>query len=598
MFAATVNYIIRFFSFFWLTGPVFDKELRISSRNRRNYILRFTYISLLLTILFFIWVRFVDYRSNDIVQISRMAQAGKYIITCIVWFQFCAAQIIAIVMLSNSISDEIYHKTLGMLMATPITSLQIVMGKLFSKLLQLLLLLAISLPLLAIVRLFGGVPWKFVTSSLCITFTTVIFVSSLSLFFSIYYRRAYSVIIVTFVTLFLIFGVLPFIFITIVNLTKLYTIPNSERILLFILYQPNPYITFLFNTLTMIEPQNSIGSFYSSVYRNSIFMSILSFILLLISISKVRKVALRQATGQLISSRQRKSIKYKSETSANNKSYSCVSVTGPPVLWKELILPLRRNIRIRRVILLLLFLGLLFYSYWYLDKENSMRDKDAHTVYALIFIGLGSFFTIVLSSTNITSEKESRSWPLLLSSTLSDNNIVLSKFIGILSRCFPVWLLLLGHVFYFSFVKMIHPAGPLLTSILVTWIIIFLCSTGIYFGSCFKHTTTAVIMNFLLAVFIWGLVPLFFGIVSVILENSNSFEHIISYNPFVQIFAIIQGTADTRAGRPFTSLNFNWGKSLNYMETLHIILTSFLIYIIFAILFLWRAKKRFRYRIF
>ena len=32
---------------FWLTGPLFDKELRVSSRRKRNYILRFAYVVLL-----------------------------------------------------------------------------------------------------------------------------------------------------------------------------------------------------------------------------------------------------------------------------------------------------------------------------------------------------------------------------------------------------------------------------------------------------------------------------------------------------------------------------------------------------------------------
>ena len=198
--------------------------------------------------------------------ISRMAQAGKYIVTYIVWFQFCAAQIIAIVMLSNSISDEIYHKTLGMLMTTPITSLQLVIGKLFSKLLQLILLLAISLPLLALVRLFGGVPWKYITSSLCLTISTVILVSSLSLFYSIFCRRAYEVIIKTVLTLLALFALLPFIIATVL-FWKIY-LRVSEQLVMFIIYQPNPYVTLFLSTLSVVEPRAGVGIVYNSVYIN------------------------------------------------------------------------------------------------------------------------------------------------------------------------------------------------------------------------------------------------------------------------------------------------------------------------------------------
>ena len=211
MTAALLKCVSRLISLSWLTGAIFEKELRVASRRRRNYLLRFSYVSLLTVILTMVWLGVVEYTGSGLQVVTRMSVAGQAIIVFIVWFQFCACQIIAGVMLSTSISDEIYHKTLGLLMTTPINSFQIVMGKLLSKLLQLLLLLGISLPLLAIVRVFGGVPWDYVISSLCITLTTVLFVGSLSLFFSIFNRRAYIVIILTVLTLAVLFALLPFL---------------------------------------------------------------------------------------------------------------------------------------------------------------------------------------------------------------------------------------------------------------------------------------------------------------------------------------------------------------------------------------------------
>ena len=160
------------------------------------------YITLLSTILYFFWASIVHISGNNLYQASRMATMGQEIMTFIVWFQFCATQIIAVIMLSTSISDEIYNKTLGLLMSTPITSFQIVMGKLISKFLQLILLLVISLPLLAVVRIFGGVPWDYIVSSLMPDFgNNSILIGTLSLFFSIFSHKAYVVIIETIITL-------------------------------------------------------------------------------------------------------------------------------------------------------------------------------------------------------------------------------------------------------------------------------------------------------------------------------------------------------------------------------------------------------------
>ena len=133
---------------------------------------------------------------------------GRQIILTIVWFQFIVSQILAIIMLSSSVSDEIRAGTLNVLMTTPVSSFQIIVGKLLSKLLQIFLLLVISMPLLAIIRVFGGMPWYYVVSSFFITLTAVIFSGSLSLFLSIYFRQAYSVILILLGLYLLIFGII------------------------------------------------------------------------------------------------------------------------------------------------------------------------------------------------------------------------------------------------------------------------------------------------------------------------------------------------------------------------------------------------------
>lgn len=50
-----------------------------------------------------------------------MAEMGKRAVANTVWFQFCTTQVVAVIMLSASVSDEIYNRTLGLLMITPVT---------------------------------------------------------------------------------------------------------------------------------------------------------------------------------------------------------------------------------------------------------------------------------------------------------------------------------------------------------------------------------------------------------------------------------------------------------------------------------------------
>ncbi|MHC4718570.1 MAG: hypothetical protein ACYS5V_16495, partial [Planctomycetota bacterium] len=129
----------------WLVGPIFTKELRVASRQRRQYVLRFAYLALLTIFLVLSWLTVVRFDTGATVahKISRMPEVGKKVIYLIIWFQCIAAQLMAVIVTSTSFSDEIRDGTLGMLVTTPLTNLRIVTGKLFSHMLQILVLLGI-----------------------------------------------------------------------------------------------------------------------------------------------------------------------------------------------------------------------------------------------------------------------------------------------------------------------------------------------------------------------------------------------------------------------------------------------------------------------
>jgi ABC-type transport system involved in multi-copper enzyme maturation permease subunit len=601
---AVHNFIWKVLSPFRLTGPIFDKELRVSSRRRRNYVLRFAYVALLTAFLALIWIEAMGQSGSAVYRISRMADAGKSIIIYIVWFQFCATQILAVIMLSNSISDEIYHRTLGLLMTTPISSFQIVIGKLLSKLLQLILLMAISLPLLAIIRVMGGVPWNYVISSLCITLTTIVFVGSLSLFFSIFSRRTYVVIIITVLTIGLVFALLPLLTAWIWHAMDLDWI-ISEKILANVIFSSNFYCTMFFNSMMMVEPRAAAGITAYFWPLNCGITLALSVLLLFVSVIIVRKIALRQATGQLDGSAgKRRSRRAANGTEESRQVFAGTirRVIGPPIIWKELRSPIFRHHKIRTCIFAFICLLLLFATYFLCANANALDDDETHAAYAVIFLGIGMLFTIVLPATSITTEIESRSWPILLVTPLDDKDILLGKLIGALRRCFPAWLLLFGHIIAFSLLGFIHPLAIIQTWILVTWITILLSGSGLYFSSRFKHTTTAVLMNFALVATIWAILPLLMGLVASInspfsREARELIEAYIDTNPFVHMGNIMVATAGKKAnnvGRYYWPGQGN----LNATESTAWMLVCMGGYIIIGSIFAWRAKCQFRRKIF
>lgn len=573
-----LNWFTHVFSLRWLTGPIFDKELRVSSRRRRNYVLRFVYIGLFVMLLGLSWLQFAAWDTSSLYLSSRMAQVGQGIMMLVIWFQFLAAQMIAIVMLSTAISDEIYHRTLGVLMTTPIASFQIVLGKLLSKLLQLLLLLAITLPLLAVVRVFGGVPWRYLVVSLCITLTTVTFVGSLSLLLSIFTRRAYSVIISAVVTLGVIFGLLP-----ILVAFAVHEHVSGQRFNAVLTYV-NPYILMGGVTETLVTARAAVLAPWP---LHCAIMLAVSAAMLLLATVLVRRAALRQAVGEVRpSSRRRKGMTEKPFERAIRR------VSGSPIFWKERRSPLLGRIGLRTILVGLATLGLLATTYVLCAREDILDEQGVHVVYAIVGGITGLLFTTVLSATAVTSEKESRTWSLLLTTTVGDWEILMGKLLGAVRRSLPAWLPLFGHVTAFTLAGLIHPVAILQLGLAVAWMVFFLGGTGLYFSVRLRHTTTAVIANVALAVSLWMVVPFLVGMVLAITRSGDDLiELYADMIPVVQIGVV---TGATAGGGPIGSYDWARGNMNTVADATLWILLSATIYGVISLVFLARAAARLR----
>jgi ABC-type transport system involved in multi-copper enzyme maturation permease subunit len=325
-----------------------------------------------------------------------------------------------------------------------------------------------------------------------------------------------------------------------------------------------------------------------------------SAVVLFLSVGMVRKVALRQATGQLGASRDRRRFRKKippTEGTVQETSTGRIRrINGSPTIWRELRTPLFRGHRIAASVAAFACLLVLFVTYYLWHVENDLHQEEIHMMYAAIFTGLGVLFTVVLPATCITSEKESRSWPLLLATTLSDWQIIFGKFVGVLRRCVPIWFLLFGHLILFILAGMIQPVAFIQMTILVAWIVAFLCGTGLYFSSRFKHTTTAVIANFALAGAIWGLMPiLLFLVADADYIDDDLAEVYMDTHPFVHAFVVMDGTV--RRGH---AGDYDWihDHSRTAFESTIWMLTCMVSYVFLGYMFAWRAKCRLRRNIF
>ena len=489
----------------WLTGPIFDKELRVSSRRKRNYLLRFVYVAALTLFVAIAWFQAVSIYgpASPTFAVSRMGEAGKSITGTIVWFQFIAAQLIAAVMLSTAISDEIYHRTLGMLMTTPINSFQIVIGKLFSKLLQLILLLALSLPLLSTVRVFGGVPWNYVISGICVTMTASVFAGSLSLFFSIYRKRSSEVVSLTVLVCIIFYAAVPGLAGLLASSYKFPAIGDA------LIIHINPFIVMFYGTEQLLNPSSAPPA-VNWVVHCLIMLGFSTLWLVLASLC-VRRVALRQAAGQagIFATRKERRLARGKVLAANGAKDELTPprpVKGPPIVWKEMRSPLIKGRRLKSVLTLIFAIVALSAAYGVCVYYRSLDEKVVQTAFVIAFFFMLLLRIATVSSTCVTSEKEARTWPILLTVPLDEKRIAFEKIVASCLVAWPFWLLLAAHIVVFTLAGYIRPLAIIPLGLVVVSSAMLVSAVGVCFSCCLRRTTTASALS--IAVLFFFTVPI------------------------------------------------------------------------------------------
>jgi len=277
-------------------------------------------------------------------------------------------------------------------------------------------------------------------------------------------------------------------------------------------------------------------------------------------------------------------------------------ITGSPIVWKEIRTPMIAN-RAWRVVALIVPLALLLLVYLLLAMLDAdvFRQGEVHAIFVGFMTVIGAACVCVLSATSISSEKESRSLPLLLTTTLGDWHIILGKLAGVLRRCAPAWVLPVAHVLLFTMLGMLSPLGLLGLLSLIVWVTFFLGATGLYFSARFKKTTSAVVANMGLAIGLWILIP-------VLMPFAHSILGALDFSWYNVGDAVMFANPVYQAGE-IMALACYHDRTVysNLMESAVALISSKLLvwgaisfvgYMLAGLFFLWRAKCRLRRNIF
>jgi ABC-type transport system involved in multi-copper enzyme maturation permease subunit len=181
-----------------LFGPIFAKELVEMSRRGRYYLSRVIYGSILLFVLFVIYQ--IEYARLQVLgaSIHLMSQMAEDFFLAVLWVQYWSVLFFVPLSLCGVIAGEREQKTLELLFTSALSNREIVFGKLGSRIAATATLVLTGLPVIALSMLFGGVNPTILWQTMLATLTALLFIGSLSIYFSATTRSPMGALIRTY----------------------------------------------------------------------------------------------------------------------------------------------------------------------------------------------------------------------------------------------------------------------------------------------------------------------------------------------------------------------------------------------------------------
>jgi ABC-type transport system involved in multi-copper enzyme maturation permease subunit len=522
-------------------GPIFGKELKVAARRKRNHLLRVAYLGALLLLLLFAYAVTLDSgygRSGAAMQAQQRAELSMVFFTTFAIFSVASMIVIGPVLTSTAIGGERLHRTLPVLLMTPITSWQIVSGKLLSRLLIALLLIGLTLPVLSLVRLLGGVELEQIVGVLCLAVTAAMSSAALGLCISVMVKRAYGVILLSYATILL--GHLFAPMMIAIWISESGRSFGSPTLWMTLLVASNPVFT------TGMLATGELPRYAAQWGTCALTQLGLSAVLLLLSALLLRRLNRREASresGAAISA-----APSADGAPAARPPRTSRHVWDHPILWREWGRPLMPSLW-QRIAGAAACVGLLVLSYALMGQANALAEEEPQIGYAILFMGMMILLACVVSGTAIAQEKESDTWTLLLVAPVSASAVVWGKVLGVLRKLSWPFALIAGHFLVFTIGGVL--GWKLLA--LILWIMVTCTlpwvACGVYLSLRLKGVTVAVVLSILLPIIVQAGVPIVLAIIDELLRLPGDLaEIVLLYLPYYYLGEAIDSWSPQDSG--------------------------------------------------
>ena len=493
-----------------LFGPVFQKEVYVSGRRTSTYYIRAAVALLLFAVLILACIPLAfEGSQGEVVRLQQSQQLAATLTGVVIGFDFAILMFFTPILMVPSVMEEVVKRTLPALLTTPISAAEIILGKLLGRGINLVVLALIPIPVLLVLRTMGGVPGDVIVASVAMLLSATILIGTMAILISVWARKPGAGIVASFIFFAAIQGIPPLTLALISQKWRLLRVPED------MIASCSVFSSLAFTLIERLGGESLPGlpTTYMWIY-NSLYNLSLAAVFLLVAVLMLRRVMRREGTGQLESGPSI-SVVPTSVVSENPQGQIHVpaaqqterdrrEVGDQPVFWREIRQPIFAKAK-HLVLAIVAGLGLLGFIF-YLGSDSPGDALQISLGIALVLSLLGS---AVLTTGSIGTERDSQTWEVLLTTSLSANEILWGKFLGILKRQLIVpalgvlFLLIIG----MGILERAHPRE------LLVWVcysggpIFFFSASGVFFSLLWRKSTVAAVWNLLIALALWAVLP-------------------------------------------------------------------------------------------
>ncbi|MDR0336369.1 MAG: ABC transporter permease [Planctomycetaceae bacterium] len=498
-----------------LIGPVFTREMTIAPRRDWTYMIRSVYVGLLLLLIVTAWL--VVSGTQLITDSGDFARFGAMLFQFLAPIQLVLAVFFAATLAAGAVGQEKERKTLVLLLLTQMSNCELVLGKLFASLLNILMMLAVSIPVFMAIAMLGGVSYYQIVRVMLVTLFSMLACGSLGSCVALWREKMFQAIATTILVLVLWIGIWEMVAVSIPNGLS-FAVLFSPWSAVVVASRPaidvatisigtvlGPIQNFLIICGCLVITINMIAIVLVRVWNPSRESrpvtieedtwhkkNVEQTLAESLAIDTVSKFEEDQWTHELTAEKHKNSNNNQSQhTTVKTELGRTRSAWNNPIIWREIM-----TLAYGRRIWVIQFGFLAFFVICAWTLHTTLTESMAMTVTQLagplvpLFL-LSLVLVNVQAITSQTSEKDGGTFDLILVSDITPKEYVFGKLGGIFYNMKWIVLLPLMLCGYLYWYRALDETSLFFLLVGLTVLYIFVAMVGVYIGMQYNNTRAA-----------------------------------------------------------------------------------------------------------